>query len=265
MKSAPLFVLPGLLCDARLFSEQLKFFPGSSCLNGFYNGAASINEMAQFALSRMPQTVSLLGHSMGARIALEVWRLAPERVERLALASTGVHPVRADEPAKRYALRDLGRERGILALVDSWLPPMLGMHAQSNIPLVERLRTMCIDAGLATYEAQIKALITRPEAEALLGLIECPTWIMAGSDDVWSPPGQHRAIASKIRGCTLRIFPQAGHMLPAEKPQEFNNALAEWLAMPTLSSMQTQRAESGTTLVNPKSVPTALQTVRDQI
>lgn len=239
MKSSPIFILPGLLCDSRLFSEQLKFFSGSFCLDGFYEGAASITEMAHHALSRMPQTVSLLGHSMGARIALEVWRLAPERVERLALASTGVHPVRTNEPANRYLLRDLGREQGMPALVDSWLPPMLGTRARSNLTLFERLRAMCFDAGLATYEAQIQALIARPEAEELLGLIECPTWVMVGSDDVWSPPSQHQAIASKVTDSTLRIFEGAGHMLPAEKPQEFNYALVEWLAMPASTSIQT--------------------------
>jgi pimeloyl-ACP methyl ester carboxylesterase len=61
------------------------------------------------------------GHSMGARVALEVLRLAP-RVERLILADTGVHPLRAGERESRYALRDLGRAEGIEKLVDACFP-----------------------------------------------------------------------------------------------------------------------------------------------
>ena len=107
-KAAPLIILPGLMCDSRMFAELLSAFPEAQVIDGFYAGCDRIEAMANYVLARMPARVSLLGHSMGARIALEVMRKAPDRVERLALVDTGVHGPKPGERDARYALRDLG-------------------------------------------------------------------------------------------------------------------------------------------------------------
>ena len=74
-------------------------------------------------LAAVPGTLALVGHSMGARVALEAVRMAPDRVERLALLDTGVHPLADGEIEKREALLQLGRDDGMDALIDAWLPP----------------------------------------------------------------------------------------------------------------------------------------------
>jgi len=86
----PLVILPGLICDETMFSAQVRAFR-ATVIGGFYGGADRITTMAHYALERLPETCALLGHSMGARVALEIWRIAPEKVSRLALANTGVH------------------------------------------------------------------------------------------------------------------------------------------------------------------------------
>ena len=229
--SAPLAVLPGLLCDSRLFAGQVGRFADAMVVDGFYEGARSLGAMADHALERLPAKFSLLGHSMGARVALEVLRRAPERVERLALSSTGVHPVQPGEAEKRHALRAIGARDGMAALVDAWLLPMIAPERRDDAALVEPLRAMCLDAGLATYEAQIEALLSRPGVDDLLPTIACPTLVVCGSLDQWSPPDQHEAIAAAIPGAVLRIVPGAGHMLPAESPDPFNALLLDWLAI----------------------------------
>lgn len=220
------------MCDSRMFEGQLAAFSGSDCIDGFYGGHDRLEAMADYALARMPPRCALIGHSMGARIALEVVRKAPERVERLALANTGVHPVRPGERDARYGLRDLGRSKGMTALVDHWLPPMLAAAPREDEKLVGRLRAMCIDAGLERFEAQIEALLHRPEVETLLSTIQCPAFAIAGSEDEWAPVTQHAAIAAMIPGARFRVVDGAGHMLPAEKPEAFNQVLREWLDWP---------------------------------
>ncbi|WP_375392374.1 alpha/beta fold hydrolase [uncultured Sphingomonas sp.] len=229
--AAPLVCLPGLLCDARVFAAQCEAFPGTIAVDGF-GERRSLTVMAVHALAAAPPRLALLGHSMGARVALEMWRLAPERIDRLALVSTGIHPPRAGEAEKRHALRDLGLREGAAALVDAWLPPMVA--PANRVPaLVEPLRRMCIDAGTAVFAAQIEALLARPAVDDLLPAITCPVLVAVGSEDVWSPPDQHRAIAAAIPGARLTVVAGAGHMLPAEAPDELNAAIADWLARPT--------------------------------
>jgi len=223
-----LLFLPGLICDARTFAPQLAAFPQSRAVNG-YGGADSLQAMARVVLDQAPETFDLSGHSMGGRVALEVFRLAPERVRRIALSSTGVHSVGAAEPAKRRALQAVGHERGFEALVDTWLPPMVAEHNRADAALYDPMRQMCLDAGQAMFDAQVDAQLTRPEQASLLPQIACPALVMTGGLDAWSPPEQHREIAAAIPNSTLVIVEGAGHMLPLEAPDAVNKAIADWL------------------------------------
>jgi pimeloyl-ACP methyl ester carboxylesterase len=186
--------------------------------------------MARRALASAPARFSLVGHSMGGRVALEVWRQAPERVERFAIFSTGVHGLRPGEPDKRAELLDIGRTQGFEALIEAWLPPMIGPDQRDNAPLVETMWQMCRDMGFDICERQIMALLNRPEVESLLPGIDVPALIGVGRDDSWAPPAQHEEIAAAIPGATLEIFEHCGHMAPVEAPDAFNAALTRWLA-----------------------------------
>ncbi len=225
---APLMLLPGLICDARIFAAQVIQFDATA-VDGF-GTQSSLTKMARHVLNIGPSRFSLLGHSMGGRVALEVLRMAPDRVEVLALLSTGIHPARAGEAEKRFRLRDIGRSHGPGALVEQWLPPMVAPHRHGDTELMQSMREMCINAGVDAFEAQITALLARPDAEPLLARIECPVLIAVGSMDVWSPPAQHAAMAAAIPNAKFVIIEGAGHMLPAEAPQALNEAICEWLA-----------------------------------
>ncbi|MEC3908984.1 alpha/beta hydrolase [Sphingobium sp. CR2-8] len=222
-----------------MFGETLAAMPGSMVVDGFYKGCDRIEAMADYAIARMPDRCALLGHSMGARVALEVIRKAPDRVERLALVDTGIHPIKPGEREARYNLRDLGRTQGMAALVAQWLPPMMGIDALRDAALMDRLHAMAVAASIATFEAQIEALLHRPPVDALLPTIACPTIVMVGREDQWSPVAQHQAIAAAIPGARLRVVDGAGHMMPAETPRAFNHLVREWLAMPPAQDAST--------------------------
>ena len=226
-----LILLPGLICDASLYAPQLAAFPQAKAVDG-YGVANTLEEMAQRVLDEAPERFDLFGHSMGGRVALEVFRSAPERVRRIALVSTGAHPVQPAEPAKRQVLLDIGREQGIEAVVDAWLPPMVAPERQADEELMAPLRAMSIRAGTEVFEAQIHALLNRAEHESLLPRIDCPALVMTGSRDSWSTPPQHEGIAAAIPTSELVIVEGAGHMIMAEAPDAVNAAIASWLERP---------------------------------
>ncbi len=226
-----LLFLPGLACDARIYAPQLAAFPDSRAIDG-YGLADTLQDMARIALEQAPESFDLLGHSMGGRVALEVFRLAPERVRRLALVSTGVHSLREGEAAKRQALQAIGWNHGFEKLIDEWLPPMVAEANRAKPEIYEPLHQMNVEAGQEVFDAQIHALLNRPEVESLLPQIACPTLVMTGELDTWSGPEQHRQIAAAIPNSELVIVPGAGHMIQLEAPEAVNAAIARWLQRP---------------------------------
>lgn len=221
---APLVILPGLMCDSRMFGAMMNLLPGASALDGYYGGHDRLDAMAAWALDRLPAKAVLFGHSMGGRIALEIVRQAPERVAGLVLADTGIHPRGEGEQENRYRLRDVGRAQGFGALVDLWLPPMVA-PANRKPDILDPLRSMVLDAGQAVFEAQTEALLHRCPVDELLARIDCPALVMTGEHDAWSPPDQHAEIAAAIAGARLRIIEGAGHMAPAEAPRAVADAI----------------------------------------
>jgi pimeloyl-ACP methyl ester carboxylesterase len=230
---APLLLLPGLLCDERIWAPQLSALADhrSIAVPG-YPGARTLRAMAEQSLALAPPVFSLAGHSMGARVALEILAIAPERVERLALLDTGVHPPTPAEADKRRALIELARRDGIDAMIDLWLPPMVRPDRRADDAFMAPLRAMAAAGGVERYEDQVAALLGRPDPRPLLPKIDCPVLVGAGREDEWSPLEQNRAIASAIPGADFVIFDHCGHMATVEAPDAVSAALRRWLERP---------------------------------
>ena len=233
------------MCDSRMFPGLRDHFPEAVFIDGFYDDAGTLEAMAGCALRRLPARFALLGHSMGARIAIEMWRQAPERIDRIALADTGSHLPRPGEREKRYAIRDIGRAFGIRRLVEHWLPPMVAPANRADRDIMTLLEDMACSAGLATFERQIEALLSRPPVEPVLPTIDCPAFVIVGQDDEWSPIAQHQAIAAAIPHAELHVIPHAGHMAPTEAPDQFLRVVAEWLTAPVSHHNHNPKASRG--------------------
>lgn len=226
-----IILVPGLLCDDAVWEHQ------NAVLSRHYDVIIphlteqdSIAAMAAHVLAVAPERFSIVGHSMGARVALDVWRQAPERVSRLALLDTGVHPASADELPKRQASLDISGTKGMRALADVWLPPMVKAGLlEADIVLRERLYAMVERMTPAIHRQQIAALLNRPDARPLLTQISCPVLVGVGALDQWSSPEQHEKMAEAIRHVHYVVFQDSGHMAPMEAPEAVTDALLEWM------------------------------------
>jgi len=233
VNTTPVVFLPGLLCDAAVWAPQMAAL-GRSATVVHYGRANSLTSMAERALQAAPAgRFALAGHSMGGRVAFEVWRLAPERVERLALLDTGSHPLAEGaagetERAGRLRLLAIARQGGMRTMAADWAR---GMVHESRVggPVFEAVLDMFERSSADIFEAQIQALLTRPDATPQLASITCPTLLLAGEQDAWSPPEQHRRMQQAVNGAQLVVVPQCGHMSTLEAPAAVTAALAGWL------------------------------------
>src|SRR3954454_18216551 len=224
--------LPGLLCDASIWAAQVDALkPYAEVQVADFSQQDSLTDMARSALAMSDGPVVAVGHWMGGRVALEMVRLAPERIAKLALLDTGAHARGPEEPAKRQLLVDLADQKGMGALADSWLPPMVDEARVRDAGLMEPLRAMVLRASPDQHRRQIRALLNRPDAKPLLPTIACPTLVMVGRQDRWSPLAQHEEIAAAIPNARLVVIENSGHMTPVEQPEQVSRALLDWLAV----------------------------------
>ena len=89
----PLLLLPGLLCDGQLWSDQIEDLEcEAACHVADLTRDNSVGAMAARALAETPPRFALAALSMGGYVAFEILRRAPERVTRLALFDTSAAP-----------------------------------------------------------------------------------------------------------------------------------------------------------------------------
>ena len=226
-----LVLIPGLLCDAFIWQHQLQALAGThEVVVPILDTFDSIPAMAAEVLESASETFALAGHSLGGRIALEIVRQAPARVRRLALLDTGVHPCAPDEPRQRETLVALANAEGMAALARAWLPPMVHPDRLADRSLMSPLEAMVERRTPATFRNQVAALLARPDAAPVLPTIRCPTLVLCGRQDAWSPLAQHEGMAAAIAGARLAVVDDCGHMAPSERPAEVTLELRQWLA-----------------------------------
>jgi len=228
-----LFLLPGLLCDAPVFGKLVPLLEDVADIHipNFF-GLDSIETMAEHVLAQAPQRFSMLGFSMGGRVAMEVIRRAPERIDRLLLLDTGTHAATQAELPERHLLVKMGHEQGMEAVASRWLPPMLHPDRRNDPAFMGPLTEMVCRAGADVHDKQIQAQITRPDAAPVLPGIKCPTYVITGRQDEWSNVARHAVIAAAIPGSKLVVLEDSGHFTPLEAPQALAAAMREWLAIP---------------------------------
>jgi pimeloyl-ACP methyl ester carboxylesterase len=228
-----LYLLPGLLCDARIFRTQVEDL-ALVCevrVPDFF-GFDSLTAMAEHVLASAPPRFSVAGFSMGGRVAFEIMRLAPERIERFCAFDTGVHPLDAGEPEKREAIIRLAYDKGMEGLADAWLPGMIHPARRGDAAFMAPLREMIMSTTPEIHEKQIRALVGRRDATPVLATIHCPALFLAGRQDEWSTPAQHEAMAKAVPGSRFVVIEDSGHFVSVEQPAAFTAAIRDWMEIP---------------------------------
>ncbi|MEJ2590577.1 MAG: alpha/beta hydrolase [Candidatus Thiodiazotropha sp.] len=226
-----IYLLCGLLCDETVWENQAQVLrkKGYDVTVMSFQGFDSISGMAAHLLAHAPMRFSLAGHSMGGRVALEAYRQAPKRIERLALLDTGYEPAAEAETESRGRLVRKALSDGIDAIAETWARPMIAPARQQDTALLDSILRMVGRMSGEIYAGQTQALLTRPDATSLLSEIQCPTLILCGKQDAWSPPERHQAMADVIPDSELCLIDDCGHMSTLEQPGEVLSALQAWM------------------------------------
>lgn len=228
----PLVLIPGFMCDSRLFGPQVVHFGRERQVFLMIPKGRSIPEMACNLLSAAPERFALGGLSMGGIIAMEVYAQAPERVERLALLDTTPLPDATQNRAIRTRQIADVKAGKLDQVMQEELKPAYLVDGPAKPELLDLCLDMARSAGSEVFETQALALRDRPSQEDTLRRVDVPTLILCGRQDRLCPVERHEYMAHLIPHAMLEVIENAGHMPTLEQPEQTTAALSRWLEAP---------------------------------
>jgi pimeloyl-ACP methyl ester carboxylesterase len=213
-----LVMIPGLGSDAVVWRRTIAVLDGKvGCLVGDTHSDTSLRGMAQRILDRAPATFALAGVSMGGMVALEMMKIAPQRVTRLALVDTSARPDAIARKAYRHLANLVVATTGNFARLSERSVGSL-IHPSAPHDVRAELADMGARVGATTYIRQNRAIAARTDLRPVLLGITIPTAVIVGAEDRLTPVTLAQEIHDLTPGSTLHVIPDCGHLPPIEKP-----------------------------------------------
>lgn len=241
-KPAVIF-LHGAGCDHTVWQLPARWFAwhGFSVLavdlpgHGRSEGAplSTVPDLAQWVGRLLDasgaRTATLVGHSMGAAIALEAGATLAGRAAGIALIGTAAAiPVHKDllaaareEPERAYQMMTAWAH-GADAKLGGNPAPGLWMTG-GTLALFARNGAGALHADLAACAAWTSG----PDAARK---VKCPALVIIAANDIMTPPKAGQELARLIGGSRNVTIPSCGHMIPAEAPDAMLDALIGFAA-----------------------------------
>jgi pimeloyl-ACP methyl ester carboxylesterase len=230
MPAENILLLPGMMCDERLWSHQAAAMSVPVTVADT-SKADNIRDMAAQALAAAPSQFAMAGLSMGGILAFEIWRQAPERVTHLALLDTNPHPDKpGNKPLRLEQIATATSGKLEQLAIESLKPLYLAEKNRDDEILLRTILDMALKLGPEVFERQSLAVMNRPDSVPTLATISCPTSVMCGREDAICPVRFHEFMAQEIPGAELVVIDDCGHMSSMEQPEVVTEELLRLFA-----------------------------------
>lgn len=176
------------------------------------------------------KSVDVVGLSLGGWIAAEIAARYPERVSRLVLVdSVGIWI--KEKPILDIFRVDMRYPERVKEMLfhDVNSPAAQMMPSVGDVTLPDEMLVNILNALAATAKIGWNPLLHDPRLEGLLPRVRARTLCLWGASDRIVPVDYGRKFARLIPGAELEIVPEAGHLLPIEKAEDFNREVERFL------------------------------------
>ena len=223
-------MVPGMMCDERIFSPQIEELSQNLEVTiADISNFSSVSELASDVLKKAPKSFSLLGHSMGGIVAMEIYSQEPKRIEKLILMDTNPKAELDEVKLKREPqIREVNKGKLLEVMRDEMKPNYLA-ESENKRSVLNVCMDMALTLGPDVFINQSRALQSRLDQQNTIKSIKIPVLIMCGSEDKLCPVERHEMMHNMISDSDLIIINNAGHMPTLEQPRETTEVLKEWL------------------------------------
>jgi len=248
-EGAPLVLVMGIGYDATLWGlHQVPFFSEyfqtivfdnrdvgrSSQATGAYTIADMADDVASLLNGLGIERAHLLGISMGGMIGQEFAIRHPNRLNKLVLTGTGAATARAKfDPISIWSFVKAHDSEGLAFAAQQFLWLFSESFRRNHETVDQTLQMLASNPNpisAEAYQRQAEAYI-KHDALDRLGQVTAPTLVIAGEQDRLTPPWICREVADAIPSARYLLIEGDGssHVLPLERPDDFNGAALSFL------------------------------------
>ena len=224
-----LLLLPGTLCDARIFRHQCRTLRDVADLRALdYARLDRSGAWLDRLLGELPEQFSIAGFSLGGLWALELLRRAPQRVQRLALIASNARPASGRARRRSASQWRVWQSQGPAAVARGAKPAYFHhpSQRQRHGPLV---RAMADGTPRQVARAEIAWAAARPDSLPALHDFGGPLLLVSGEHDRLCPAAWQREMLQAQPAARWLELPRVGHFVPLEAPGRLSLALRQWL------------------------------------
>jgi pimeloyl-ACP methyl ester carboxylesterase len=194
-------------------------FPGHGRSEG--PGLASIGAMADWVLRAASccgfERFRVVGHSMGALVALETAARGGARVEAAVLMGF-VPEMRVHPDLLATARADAARAAGLMTSWSFGAHGQLGASKAPGLWLPGGALRLLERADPASLGADLVACDAYRDATESAAKLRCPVLLLLGAEDRMTPPAPALAFADGRAAWQIAVLPEVGHMMMIEDP-----------------------------------------------
>ena len=227
----PLVMIPGMMCDARLFAPQIGVLGRRVVVHGTCTEADTVQALAALVLAVTPPRFALLGLSMGGIVAMEMLRQAANRIERIALLDTNPLAETPKVAARRLRQIDRAMNGQLASVMRDEMKPNYLADGPGKAAILDLCMDMALALGPQVFVRQSNALATRPDQQTTLAAFKGPALVLMGAEDRLCPRERHDLMHDLMPQSRLVIIDGAGHLPTLEQPAQTTTAILDWLSV----------------------------------
>ncbi len=230
MEKQDLVLIPGLALNHRIWGEitpKLEQYANVMVAEPYYSD--NIHGMAVDILSKAPDKFALAGISMGGYISMEIMRIAPERVTRVAFLNTNARADSEEASDRRRKSIEFAQKGKYKEVVELSVQGLLSQRAIKETNAPDTIRKMAEEVGLDVFIKQQNAIMTRIDSRESIKDISVPTLVVCGMEDKGATPDVMMEISNAIKGARFVVIEDTGHLSPIESPDEVAAEMIKWL------------------------------------
>lgn len=219
------------------FGLTERLHPGEWVNGNPYTRAGSVRLMVGLMDELGIDEAVLVGSSAGGTVALEAWRMVPERISGIVLLSAAI----TGDVGMPEAVRPLMRTRPMRRLAPPIARRAAGQIDHQRVGKSWHDPSRVSDADVAAYNRPLEVedweygmwdamtAEPRPRHRSTLGSITVPTLVVTGASDRTIRPNISRKVADAIPGAEFRVLDNCGHTPHEECPQGVAAAISDFL------------------------------------